>query len=158
MTSLAEYLKRLREVRDVSQTQVSDKAELSETYYGKIELGQRRPSAAVLGRICAALACTKEETRQAMTILAESMLSPELLELVMMTKPPTRAGGSAAASVPLVPASPAPPSVEPERGKRPTADNWRRRQAGKHPRNYAERLRLLSRWLLIDPDPWSRAA
>jgi transcriptional regulator with XRE-family HTH domain len=112
MRALAEYLKRLREARDVSQTQVSEKAELSETYYGKIELGQRRPSPTVLYRICAALLCTAEETQHAMTLLAESLMTPAMLALLLATpKRPTRAAGGSAAASPFPSASPPPPSA-----------------------------------------------
>jgi transcriptional regulator with XRE-family HTH domain len=55
------FLKALRERAGLTQIELSYKAGLSETYYGKIESGERRPSPRVVLELLQALAATTLE-------------------------------------------------------------------------------------------------
>jgi len=71
MDTLGGFLKLLRSRAGLSQTRVSAAAKLSETYYGKLELGRdRRPSPDVLLRILDALEATESERRYAIRLFA----------------------------------------------------------------------------------------
>jgi transcriptional regulator with XRE-family HTH domain len=76
MESWTDYLRSLRERAGLSQIEVSLKAGLHETYYGKIEaygkVGGRRPSIDALIQILAHLACSAEEQQHALRLFALS--------------------------------------------------------------------------------------
>jgi transcriptional regulator with XRE-family HTH domain len=102
MPPLAALLKALRERAGLSQVEVSLRAGLSETYYGKIEEGKRRPSAPVLLRILATLAGTAAEEEQAIRLFAEARWPTALLERLT----PGPLPGTAAAAVAPAPKGP----------------------------------------------------
>lgn len=68
--SLGAFLKRRREVSGLSQAAVSERANLSETYYGKVEKGLRRPSDRALTDILAVLDIAKPERQHALWLRA----------------------------------------------------------------------------------------
>jgi|SRR5215831_15535653 len=84
---LAALLKRIRVRADIGQDRLSLQAGLSETYYGKIENGRRRPTGAVLNAILDALPCTAEERRDAVRLLVGSYIPQDLLGEWIITRP-----------------------------------------------------------------------
>jgi len=76
---LAALLKRIRTRASMSQADLSVKAGLSETYYGKIEGESRRPSGDALNALLDALPCTPAERIEAIRLLATSLFPPALL-------------------------------------------------------------------------------
>ena len=77
---LLAFLKALRERAGLTQIELSYRAGLSETYYGKIESGERRASPRVILFLLRALAATTLEEQQAIRLFAESRLPSEFLE------------------------------------------------------------------------------
>jgi transcriptional regulator with XRE-family HTH domain len=80
MDPFLDFLKALRERAGLTQIELSYKAGLSETYYGKIESGERRPSPRVVLELLHALAATTLEEQQAIRLFAESRLPSVFLE------------------------------------------------------------------------------
>jgi transcriptional regulator with XRE-family HTH domain len=74
------FLKALRERAGLTQIELSYKAGLSETYYGKIESGERRPTPRVVLELLRALAATMLEEEHAIRLYAESRLPSVFLE------------------------------------------------------------------------------
>ena len=101
-TTLGGVLKRLRERAGLSQETVSAKAELSETYYGKIEGGKRRPDPVTLLRVLAVLEATRAEESAAMRLFMATRF-PEAVLLKLQAALPARPqrGPAAASVVPL---------------------------------------------------------
>jgi len=79
METLPSLLRRIRIRRGLSQEAVSAKARLSETYYGKIEVGKRRPGGEKLLQVLAALECSPEEEQAAITLFAQDLIPPTML-------------------------------------------------------------------------------
>jgi transcriptional regulator with XRE-family HTH domain len=80
MDPFLDFLKALRERAGLTQIELSYKAGLSETYYGKIESGERRPSPRVVLELLRALAATTLEEQHAIRLFAESRLPSVFLE------------------------------------------------------------------------------
>jgi transcriptional regulator with XRE-family HTH domain len=93
MEQLVALLKMLRIRARLSQNELSLKAKLSETYYGKIEGEHRQPSAMALIQILAVLDCSEEEEQQALRLYAKAKF-PGLLEGLMPSRPPVGTAGS----------------------------------------------------------------
>lgn len=74
-TTLGAFLREKRNVLGLSQANISEKAGLSETYYGKIEMGQRNPSTETLHRICDALDLNEAERESAFSLLNRQQFS-----------------------------------------------------------------------------------
>jgi transcriptional regulator with XRE-family HTH domain len=104
MARLAPALKGFRERAGLSQIQVSHAAGLSETYYGKIESGGRRPSGPVLMRLLDVFGCSTEERHRAVQLLAGELLPGVLLQYLDGTPParPREGPGEVAAGPPLI--------------------------------------------------------
>ena len=88
MDPLLEFLKALRERAGLTQIELSFKAGLSETYYGKIESGERRASPRVILELLRALAATTLEEQHAIRLFAESRLPSVFLERLVPTPRP----------------------------------------------------------------------
>lgn len=89
MDDLVAFLRRLRERAGYSQNELSLKAGLNETYYGKIEGGSRHPSPKALLSVLAALACSTDERQQALRLFAVSRMPGFLEELLARPQPGT---------------------------------------------------------------------
>lgn len=72
--SLSAVLKGLRKRRGWAQSLVSEKAAVSETYYGKVERNKRRPTQRVLHRILKALGASDDERADAIHTWAMARL------------------------------------------------------------------------------------
>jgi transcriptional regulator with XRE-family HTH domain len=112
--SLARFFQALRRRAKLSQVDVSYRAGLSETYYGKIESGERRPSGTVLMHLLAVLGCSPEDKRQAVWLFTRARFPNELLaELDPNPTPPARP-----AAAPIGTAAPTPAVAKPRRRRR----------------------------------------
>ena len=91
METLGALLKGLRERAAVSQEAVSARAQLSETYYGKIEGNKRRPDALTLLRVLAVLDASQAEELQAIRLFMsarEPAVFLTKLQAALLIRPP----------------------------------------------------------------------
>jgi transcriptional regulator with XRE-family HTH domain len=80
MDTLTQLLRRLRTRTGLSQEAISARARLSETAYGKIEVGKRRPSPETLMAVLAALDCSPADEQAVIAVFLQSRFPPALLE------------------------------------------------------------------------------
>ena len=82
----------LRKAHDISQEELSQRADCSQKYISKIETGQARPSAVLCVRIAAALHCSmdvlftgilsEDQTNQFLINASDRILMDEILQAV----------------------------------------------------------------------------
>ena len=99
MDTLGGFLKGLRERAGLSQESVSAKAELSETYYGKIEGDKRRPDALTLLRVLAVLDATQAEESVAIRLFTSARFPAAFLVKLQAALPARPPRGPAASPV-----------------------------------------------------------
>ena len=100
METLGGFLKGLRERASLSQEAVSAKAELSETYYGKIEGDKRRPDALTLLRVLAVLDATAAEESAAIRLFTSARFPAAFVVKLQAALPPRPTPGATASVVP----------------------------------------------------------